>query len=55
VLRSLRKAEHVPVRDVLRPVTLALDERLYGGRPATADDYRTCRAEFDRLEAMLTP
>jgi hypothetical protein len=55
VLRALRSASHAPVREVLRPVTHALDEKLYGGRPATAEDYRWCRGEFTRLEGLLAP
>jgi hypothetical protein len=34
-------------------VTQALDEKLYGGRPATAEDYRWCRGECARLERLV--
>jgi hypothetical protein len=55
VLRALRGATHGPVREVLRPVTDTLDETLYGGRPATAEEYRWCRGECARLEGLLAP
>jgi hypothetical protein len=53
VLRALQRAGNTTVRDLFQPVTLALDEKLYGGRPATEEDYRGCRAAALRLEALL--
>ena len=53
VLRALRTPAQAPARAILLPVTYSLDEKLYGGRPATADDYRSCRAACSRLEALL--
>jgi hypothetical protein len=55
VLRALRGADHAPLRELLRPVTASLDETLYGGRPATAEAYHSCRGACSRLEALLTP
>jgi hypothetical protein len=55
VLRALRGPTHGSLREVLRPVTDALDERLYGGRSTTAEEYRWCRGECARLEALLAP
>jgi hypothetical protein len=55
VLRALRGGAQGSIRDLLRPIILALDEKLYGGRPATADDYRLCRDEYGRLEGLLAP
>jgi Domain of unknown function (DUF4129) len=55
VLRALRGATHAPVREVLRPVTDTLDETLYGGRAASAEEYRWCRGEYNRLEVLLAP
>src|SRR5439155_21707932 len=40
-------------RQILLPVTQVMDETLYGGRPATAEEYRVCRAACSRLEAVL--
>jgi hypothetical protein len=55
VLRSLRAAEHARVREVLLPVTRAVDEKFYGGRPATAADYEGSRAACARLMGILAP
>jgi hypothetical protein len=55
VLRALQRAGNAPVRDLFMPVTFTLDEKLYGGRPATDEDYRGCRAAATRLEALLSP
>lgn len=55
VLRALRATEHAPVREVLTPVTWTVDERLYGGRLATAADYERARAACTRLMGLLTP
>ena len=53
-------AAHSAMRPILRrrvdlflPVTMTLDEKLYGGRPATDEDYRGCRAVATRLEVLL--
>jgi hypothetical protein len=53
VLRALQRGGHAPVRDLFLPVTLTLDEKLYGGRPATDEEYRGCRAAATRLEVLL--
>jgi len=53
VLRALQRGGHAPVRDLFLPVTMTLDEKLYGGRPATDEDYRGCRAVATRLEVLL--
>jgi hypothetical protein len=39
--------------DLLAPVTRRLDERLYGGRTATAEDYQECRGAHDQIERLL--
>jgi hypothetical protein len=38
---------------ILAPVTRRLDERLYGGRTATAEDYQECRSVHDQIERLL--
>jgi Domain of unknown function (DUF4129) len=53
VLRALQRGGYAPVRDLFLPVTLTLDEKLYGGRPATDEEYRGCRAAATRLEVLL--
>jgi hypothetical protein len=55
ILRALRAAGHAPVRDLLAPVTRAMDEKLYGGRPATAADYQGSRDACARLMGLLSP
>ena len=37
----------------LVPLTQRLDERLYGGRTTTVDDYQLCRAAHDQIERLL--
>ena len=34
-------------------LTLRLDERLYGGRTATMDDYQACRGAHEQIERLL--
>jgi hypothetical protein len=38
---------------LLSPLTLRLDERLYGGRTATLEDYQACRTAHDQIVRLL--
>jgi hypothetical protein len=38
---------------VLAPLTQRLDERLYGGRATTVEDYQVCRTAHDQIERLL--
>lgn len=53
VLRLLRSGGLGAEREVLLPVTRAIDEKLYGGRPASEEDYRTSREACARLRQTL--
>jgi hypothetical protein len=44
---------HSSLITLLSPLTQRLDERLYGGRTATAEDYQACRAAHDQIERLL--
>lgn len=52
-LRDLRRAGRDPLYRELAPITRRLDERLFGGRTATADDYQACRSAYARVETLL--
>ncbi len=53
LLRELRRAGRDPLYRELAPLTRRLDERLYGGRAATVEDYQACRATHDQIERLL--
>jgi hypothetical protein len=53
LLRALRQAGHDPLSRELAPVTRRLDERLYGGRTATAEDWQFCRSTHEQIERLL--
>jgi hypothetical protein len=53
VLRLLRSGGHGAEREALLPVTRAIDEKLFGGRPTTEADYQSGREACARLRQML--
>jgi hypothetical protein len=53
LLRALRRAGRDSLYQQLAPLTLRLDERLYGGRTATMEDYQACRGAHDQIERLL--
>jgi hypothetical protein len=53
LLRALRRSGRDPLYQQLAPLTLRLDERLYGGRTATMEDYQACRGAHDQIERLL--
>jgi hypothetical protein len=44
---------HSSLVSLLSPLTRRLDERLYGSRAATVDDYQECRRVHDQVERLL--
>jgi hypothetical protein len=53
LLRALQRAEKGALYQQLAPVTRRVDERLFGGRASTADDYQSCRQAYDQIERLL--
>jgi hypothetical protein len=53
LLRDLRRAGRDPLYRELAPITRRVDERLFGGRTATVDDYQACRSVYTHLETLL--
>jgi hypothetical protein len=53
LLRELRRAGRDPLYQELAPITRRLDERLYGGRTTTVEDYHVCRAAHDQVVRLL--
>jgi hypothetical protein len=53
LLRALRRAGRDLLYRELAPLTLRLDERLYGGRTATMEDYQACRVAHEQIERLL--
>jgi hypothetical protein len=48
-----RPDPHSSLLSLLTPLTRLLDERLYGGRAATAEDYQACRAAHDQVVSLV--
>jgi hypothetical protein len=53
LLRDLRRSGRDPLYRELAPITRRMDERLFGGRTATVEDYQACRSVYTQMETLL--